>query len=135
MIVATYRDVPSLGKRKLAEDSETEDDTDSEIEVIQPAIGWAYIGSHNFTPSAWGTLSGTGFNPILNVSSAVLFNFLLTVILPKQISNYELGVVFPLKDEAQVNQTACWERPPKKYVSGRDEPWVSCIPPFNSTRS
>jgi len=113
MIIATYRDAPSLGKRKLTEDSETEDDTDSDIEVIQPAIGWAYIGSHNFTPSAWGTLSGTGFNPILN------------------ISNYELGVMFPLKDEAEVNQTACWERPPKKYVSGRDEPWIQEESPYH----
>ena len=29
--------------------------------------GWLYMGSHNFTPSAWGTLSGTAFNPTLNV--------------------------------------------------------------------
>ncbi|KAF8222342.1 phospholipase D/nuclease [Tricholoma matsutake] len=110
MIVATYRDVPSLGKGKRPEDSETEDDSDDEIEMIQPAIGWAYIGSHNFTPSAWGTLSGSSFNPTLTLRE-------------RRISNYELGVVFPLKDEAQVNRTACWDRPPKKYVSGRDEPW------------
>jgi tyrosyl-DNA phosphodiesterase-1 len=75
MIIATYRDVPSPGKGKPLEDSETEDDSDDEIEVIQPAIGWAYIGSHNFTPSAWGTLSGSSFNPILNVSSHLIFDF------------------------------------------------------------
>lgn len=72
MIVATYRDVPSLSKGKRPEDSETEDDSDDEIEMIQPAIGWAYIGSHNFTPSAWGTLSGSSFNPTLNVGSGLI---------------------------------------------------------------
>ena len=30
-------------------------------------VGWAYIGSHNFTPSAWGTLSGSASCPVLNV--------------------------------------------------------------------
>ena len=35
-------------------------------------IGWAYVGSHNFTPSAWGTLSGSAFNPILNVRHVLL---------------------------------------------------------------
>jgi tyrosyl-DNA phosphodiesterase 1 len=82
MIIATYRDIPSLGTKKCPEDSETEDDSDDEIEMIQPAIGWAYIGSHNFTPSAWGTLSGSTFNPILNVcSDLTVFNFAFTMIL------------------------------------------------------
>lgn len=51
-------------------DSDTEDDTasDDEIQIIENSVGWAYVGSHNFTPSAWGTISGSGFNPILNVS-------------------------------------------------------------------
>lgn len=43
-------------------------DSDSEIEEVVPGIGWVYVGSHNFTPSAWGTMSGTYFTPILNVS-------------------------------------------------------------------
>lgn len=54
-------------------DSETETDSEDELHTsggtahsTEP-LGWAYVGSHNFTPSAWGTLSGTGFNPILNV--------------------------------------------------------------------
>jgi len=68
MIIATCKDVPSPGKGKHPERSESGIDSDDEIEIIQPAIGWAYIGSHNFTPSAWGTLSGSSFNPILNVS-------------------------------------------------------------------
>jgi tyrosyl-DNA phosphodiesterase 1 len=58
----------SSRKRQEVEFSETEDDTDDdEIKVVEPAAGWAYVGSHNFTPSAWGTLSGSSFNPILNV--------------------------------------------------------------------
>lgn len=73
MIIATLQAQQSswTKKGKQSRDSDTEDDTDTDddgIQVIEPAIGWAYIGSHNFTPSAWGTLSGSGFNPILNVS-------------------------------------------------------------------
>lgn len=68
MIIAMLQDNPSSSKkRKEEESSETEDDSDDEIQVVEPASGWAYVGSHNFTPSAWGTLSGSSFNPILNV--------------------------------------------------------------------
>ncbi|KAK7045945.1 hypothetical protein VNI00_006940 [Paramarasmius palmivorus] len=88
------------------EDSETEDDSDSDIEVIESAIGWAYIGSHNFTPSAWGTLSGSSFNPVMN------------------IRNYELGVVFPLKTKQDLERAAAWERPPENYKSKGKEPWI-----------
>jgi hypothetical protein len=66
MIIAMLQDSP-FSSKKPQESSETEDDTDDEIEVVEPGAGWAYIGSHNFTPSAWGTLSGSSFNPILNV--------------------------------------------------------------------
>lgn len=41
-----------------------------------------------------------------------------------KITNYEIGIVFPLKDEAEANRVACFERPPRKYGVG-DEPWVS----------
>ena len=77
----------------------------SDIEVVHPALGWVYVGSHNFTQSAWGTLSGSGFNPVLNVT------------------NYELGVVFPIKDEEQLRRVQLWERPPRRYER-EDEPWV-----------
>jgi len=40
-----------------------------------------------------------------------------------KITNYELGIVFPLKDEDEANRAACFERPPRKYT-GNDEPWV-----------
>ena len=68
MIIAMLQDNPFLSKKRQEEESsETEDDSDSDIQVVEPAAGWAYVGSHNFTPSAWGTLSGSSFNPILNV--------------------------------------------------------------------
>lgn len=61
MILATF---------KPPAQSSDDDDSDSDIEIVEPnasAIGWIYTGSHNFTPSAWGNLSGNGFNPVLNV--------------------------------------------------------------------
>ncbi|KAG6918489.1 hypothetical protein DXG01_014116 [Tephrocybe rancida] len=102
MIIATHMDV-SKGKQEPG--SDTEDDTDDDVEVIEPAVGWAYIGSHNFTPSAWGTLSGSAFNPILS------------------ITNYELGIIFPLVDKEQADLVACFQRPPVKYGVG-DVPWM-----------
>ena len=47
-------------------------DADSDVVEVkkdqEDFVGYAYVGSHNFTPSAWGTLSGSGFTPILNAS-------------------------------------------------------------------
>jgi len=113
MIVAVMFDevqISGKGKGKTVDyDSDTDTDTDMEVEVVEvkdEKVGWAYIGSHNFTPSAWGNLSGSSFNPILNVT------------------NYELGVVFPLKDYDHIDRIACWERPPRKYVLGDDVPWM-----------
>lgn len=49
-------------------DTDSEDsDSGEEVEVVDANVGWIYLGSHNFTPSAWGTLSGSAFNPIMNV--------------------------------------------------------------------
>ncbi|KAE9399899.1 phospholipase D/nuclease [Gymnopus androsaceus JB14] len=71
MIITTVSSQkPSSSKREVINvdtdsDSDTEDDDD--IEVIDNYVGWAYLGSHNFTPSAWGTLSGSAFNPVMNI--------------------------------------------------------------------
>lgn len=36
------------------EDTESEPDEDEDFEVIEVSSGgWIYVGSHNFTPSAW----------------------------------------------------------------------------------
>lgn len=53
--------------------TEPSSESDNEVEEVDPecdasVLGWAYVGSHNFTPSAWGTLSGSSFQPIMNVS-------------------------------------------------------------------
>ncbi|KXN83273.1 Tyrosyl-DNA phosphodiesterase 1, partial [Leucoagaricus sp. SymC.cos] len=106
MIIATKQHISlSSGKSKRVASDTEDDESDEEVKIVEPAIGWAYVGSHNFTPSAWGTLSGSAFNPILN------------------ITNYEIGVVLPLKDDAEANRVACFERPPRKYAVG-DEPWI-----------
>ncbi|KZT68593.1 phospholipase D/nuclease [Daedalea quercina L-15889] len=93
-------------------DSETEPDDNEPTETRQnKPVGWLYMGSHNFTPSAWGTLSGSAFNPTLN------------------ITNYELGILLPLFNEEEANRLTCWERPPRKYVLGKDEPWIQSESP------
>lgn len=43
--------------------------------------------------------------------------------LSHKIANYELGIVFPMKDAAEADKVACWQRPPRKYTT-KDEPWV-----------
>ncbi|EKM76167.1 hypothetical protein AGABI1DRAFT_45345 [Agaricus bisporus var. burnettii JB137-S8] len=105
MIIATIQHTNPASASLNREGSDTEED-EPEVKIIEPAVGWAYVGSHNFTPSAWGTLSGSAFNPILN------------------ITNYEIGIVFPLKDDAEANRVACFERPPRKYTTNVDEPWI-----------
>jgi tyrosyl-DNA phosphodiesterase-1 len=68
MIIATMQRTISASAN--GEESDTEEE--SEVKIIEPAVGWGYVGSHNFTPSAWGTLSGSAFNPILNVRAVNL---------------------------------------------------------------
>ncbi|OCH86596.1 phospholipase D/nuclease [Obba rivulosa] len=114
MIIATFRDASTPFKQGQSQtDSETEPESDVEEQAEHPRnpIGWAYIGSHNFTPSAWGTLSGSAFNPTLN------------------ITNYELGIVWPLYSDQEASRVACWERPPRKYVIGKDLPWMQSESP------
>ncbi|EDR09713.1 uncharacterized protein LACBIDRAFT_319104 [Laccaria bicolor S238N-H82] len=101
MIIATHQETT----RKTLQAAESSSEEDDDIEVVDPPLGWSYLGSHNFTPSAWGNLSGSSFNPVLN------------------IANYELGIVFPVKDAAEADKVACWQRPPRKYTT-KDEPWM-----------
>lgn len=73
MIIATFRTKGTpfeSGDEREASVREPE----TEDEEAGPPIGWAYVGSHNFTPSAWGTLSGSVFNPTLNVSLSNSFS-------------------------------------------------------------
>ncbi|CCA72701.1 hypothetical protein PIIN_06638 [Serendipita indica DSM 11827] len=118
MILGLWRDSSSDERssttlRKYAKQKEVlEIDSDDEVEIIDPfAAGWLYVGSHNFTPSAWGTLSGSAFTPVLN------------------ITNYELGILIPLPEdieeaEKRGNHLVSWQRPPRKYdIQGGDIPW------------
>ncbi len=86
MIIATFRDTAFSAKGKNSQssvesDSETASEGDADVVEVDPhagsnVIGWAYVGSHNFTPSAWGTLSGSAFNPVLNVRDrAILLRY------------------------------------------------------------
>ncbi|KAJ7744468.1 tyrosyl-DNA phosphodiesterase-domain-containing protein [Mycena maculata] len=107
MILGTLR-VPE------ADPDDTEDTEDeSDVEVVEPKKphAWLYVGSHNFTASAWGTLSGNGFNPVLNVT------------------NYELGVVLRLETPADADAAVAWERPARRYARG-DLPWIQDESPF-----
>lgn len=122
------------GKSKVIVISDSESESESDApenapEAQREPIGWGYVGSHNFTPSAWGTLSGSAFNPTLNVGFVLKYNttptdFRPAFILMKQVVNYELGIVFPLYEE-DVKRVSCFKRPPRKYVLGEDRPWVS----------
>ncbi|KAJ7065461.1 tyrosyl-DNA phosphodiesterase-domain-containing protein [Mycena amicta] len=69
------------------------------------AVGWMYVGSHNFTQHAWGTLTGDGDCPMLSVN------------------NFEVGVVLPLETAEELDKMSPWERPAKPYA-GNDSPWI-----------
>ncbi|KZT08989.1 phospholipase D/nuclease [Laetiporus sulphureus 93-53] len=97
---------PNARQKQAARSDVDTDDEDANERRSNKFIGWAYVGSHNFTASAWGTLSGSAFSPTLN------------------ITNYELGILLPIRKEEEIDRIACWERPPKKYVLGKDEPWM-----------
>lgn len=126
MILGTFKDkTGTLDSRQRASATRSSEGDANEDEGSAKLAGWVYVGSHNFTPSAWGTLSGSGFNPVLNVCRALLVSFCVFTHRRSQINNYELGVVIPLHSLEEIDKVACWERPPQKYISGRDEPWVS----------
>ncbi|KAI6032432.1 hypothetical protein EDC04DRAFT_2605178 [Pisolithus marmoratus] len=82
-------------------ESESEDDSGGVDASPKEPIGWAYVGSHNFTPSAWGTLSGSRHR----VDYVAL--------VPQNVS-HELGILFPLYNEKEVERVSCFRRPPRK---------------------
>src|ERR1700761_1193363 len=62
MIITTFRKRSSLAARRASKKMTIKDpnSSDDEIVEINPGIdddvhGWAYVGSANLTPSAWGT--------------------------------------------------------------------------------
>lgn len=72
MMIATFEDISASENSSRSTTVDTESDNDIEIidgdgKEKRQVIGWTYVGSHNFTPSAWGTLSGSVSTPTLNV--------------------------------------------------------------------
>ncbi|KAJ9120487.1 hypothetical protein QFC24_005160 [Naganishia onofrii] len=71
--------------------------------------GWYYMGSHNFSAAAWGTMKMEGTQPQIHVR------------------NYEMGVILPLpveNTEQVASEIATWQRPPRKYDDRTDKPWM-----------
>ncbi|EIW73567.1 hypothetical protein TREMEDRAFT_70993 [Tremella mesenterica DSM 1558] len=103
MLIGTFEPIPrslgftsvdcKSGKRKASEMEES------------PYGGWIYVGSHNFSAAAWGTM---------NFKEKRL-----------TIRNYELGILFPLprdKARAMADIVAPYKRPARQY-SSNDIPW------------
>ncbi|PAV15621.1 phospholipase D nuclease [Pyrrhoderma noxium] len=107
MIIGTYKDRSSPNNDDSSSDESllTPGGTSTEESDIN-LVGWVYVGSHNFTHSAWGSLSGSTASPVLN------------------ITNFEMGVILPLKSHAEVEAVSCWKRPARKYVDGVDRAWI-----------
>jgi tyrosyl-DNA phosphodiesterase-1 len=93
MILATLRCAS-------AQDDNTKNETESEgasgVKIVDAAgkplrrpHAWFYVGSHNFSVSAWGALSGSGFNPVLNVRA-----FTATTPSPC-FTHYPLSILIP----------------------------------------
>lgn len=72
MIIGTLKAV--RGNKGISFDGDTDTEGDSDIEIVgeRTPTGWAYIGSHNFTTSAWGSFGekSTPFNPIFSVTTS-----------------------------------------------------------------
>lgn len=67
----------SKGKKKdieeIFEDSETEPESDDEVQVVEPvASGWLYVGSHNFTPSAWYVVTHFALQILLRAATGAI---------------------------------------------------------------
>src|SRR4051794_36188273 len=92
MIIGTYKKSSQNTLKGSLTDSENEDDGEIEVVGDSEAIGWAYIGSHNFTrkhisdawwhalmeflkEAAWGNLDGSSFNPVLTVGTFCFAHF------------------------------------------------------------
>lgn len=106
-IVATFEDQPQLlGVTSTSGQKRKADDV---VDSPKAVGGWVYIGSHNFSGAAWGTLNFKGKTPTLS------------------LRNYELGFVFPLPKanaRAVADVVVPYKRPARPY-SKTDVPWVS----------
>ncbi|KAJ7726203.1 hypothetical protein B0H16DRAFT_1471460 [Mycena metata] len=122
-----------VGMHTKATDSDTypdatdPDSSDVEVVEIKPKRAeadeeekrklheWIYVGSHNFMPSAWGSMTGSGFSPVPTVT------------------NYELGVILRLETEEDAAAMIAWEHPacvwPEGYSMACGLPVFLTFPP------
>ncbi|KAJ7722628.1 hypothetical protein B0H16DRAFT_1788828 [Mycena metata] len=82
--------------------------TEADEEEKRKLHEWIYVGSHNFMPSAWGSMTGSGFSPVPTVT------------------NYELGVILRLETEEDAAAMIAWEHPARAY-GPKDTPWAGGI--------
>ncbi|GME48188.1 Phospholipase d nuclease [Neofusicoccum parvum] len=71
------------GQHASSDGEEDEDEVDKDEATERKNVAWAYIGSHNLTSSAWGTLSKDRATQALKVTCR----------------NYECGVIVPVPAE------------------------------------
>ncbi|KAK4689554.1 tyrosyl-DNA phosphodiesterase 1, partial [Tremellales sp. Uapishka_1] len=90
---------PTKGKRKAGNMDSNEADED--------VGGWVYVGSHNFSAAAWGSVNYKKSPPTLFVK------------------NYELGIVFPLprKGAQRIADAIAPHRRPARPYGQNDVPW------------
>ncbi|EGG01812.1 uncharacterized protein MELLADRAFT_110734 [Melampsora larici-populina 98AG31] len=136
MILGLFRDLGKSGLQKgnvkaSAEPSSSKNkinDSDSSNFIDTRAKGFLYVGSHNFTPAAWGRLVASTSSSKRKSKSGD--NIQASKL---EISNWELGVVMPLSSDEEVKSLPTWERPAKRYSDGKTKnskiPWYANPPP------
>ncbi|KAH9811458.1 hypothetical protein DFH28DRAFT_1084994 [Melampsora americana] len=124
MILGIFRDWGKSGEEKGSENTSAEQSSsknkvnhsDSSNVIDTCAKGFLYVGSHNFTPAAWGRLVGLTSSSKRKSKSGD--NIQASKL---EISNWELGVIMPLSSDEQVKSWPTWERPTKKYSDGKSK--------------
>ncbi|KAE8225303.1 hypothetical protein CF319_g1935 [Tilletia indica] len=122
---ATTKDDVSTGGDNKKKGKGVAEQEEKEERRSPEAIGWVYAGSHNFTPSAWGTITDKNEIPSLSMS------------------NWEVGIVLPLFDARDRKQGAgfdlhahvstlarnavVYRRPLEPYAKD-DVPWDQLAP-------
>ncbi|KAF9518779.1 hypothetical protein BS47DRAFT_1337912 [Hydnum rufescens UP504] len=111
------------------------------ISGIDPDVGgWCYVGSHNFTPSAWGILVRGEKNAAAKAAKMPRRTSAERKAAEKKaldtephisIKNFELGVVFTLPSDdisRAAGGAACWGRPAAPYGLGDSGvPWMQSV--------
>ncbi|KAJ9093935.1 hypothetical protein QFC20_007020 [Naganishia adeliensis] len=109
-ILATFRPIGSSAPGNSVQNQFSKGVSAASANGAESKVGgWYYIGSHNFSSAAWGTMKMEGGQPQVFVK------------------NYEMGIVLPLPaqdTEKAATEFATWQRPPRKYDRDSDKPWM-----------